>query len=225
MTNNGERLLDIGCGSGAFSIGAALRGYESLGLSWDEENQKKAILRASLCGTKSAHFDVLDIRTLETRKDLKESFDIAISLEAIEHILDDRKLIQDIAACLKPGGRLYLTTPYYYYRAITAGDNGPFITEETGWHVRRGYTTAMLQELCDAAGLVLEEVSYCSGLLSQKLALVQRKLENTHFLLSWLAILPFRILPPLFDPILTKILGWPGYSICIEAYKPRRTSG
>ena len=40
-TNNNERLIDIGCGSGSFVTGAALRGYESLGLSWDEINHKK----------------------------------------------------------------------------------------------------------------------------------------------------------------------------------------
>ena len=28
-TNNGETLIDIGCGTGYFSMGAALRGYES----------------------------------------------------------------------------------------------------------------------------------------------------------------------------------------------------
>lgn len=31
------KLIDIGCGSGAFTIGAALQGYDTLGLSWDEE--------------------------------------------------------------------------------------------------------------------------------------------------------------------------------------------
>ena len=41
-TKNGDTLLDIGCGTGAFSVGAALRGYESLGLSWDERNQRVA---------------------------------------------------------------------------------------------------------------------------------------------------------------------------------------
>ena len=42
MSRNQEALIDIGCGSGAFSIGAALRGYNSLGLSWDERNQQVA---------------------------------------------------------------------------------------------------------------------------------------------------------------------------------------
>src|SRR5689334_24813866 len=140
LTANGERLLDVGCGTGAFTIGAARRGYRALGLSWDERNQATAQYRAELCRTPGASFDVLDVRRLDTRSDLRDAFDVALCLECVEHILDDRKLIRDIAACLKPGGRLLLTTPNYDYRAITREDNGPFALAETGWHVRRGYT-------------------------------------------------------------------------------------
>src|SRR5262245_29736553 len=126
-TANAETLIDIGCGTGAFSIGAALRGYECLGLSWDERNQRVAGERASLCRAHSAKFEVLDVRRLDTRPDLFGRYDVAICFENIEHIIDDRKLLTDTAACLKPGGRLLLTTPYLLYRAITPqGDIGPF---------------------------------------------------------------------------------------------------
>jgi SAM-dependent methyltransferase len=148
-------------------------------------------------------------------------FDVAVCLETIEHVMDDRKLMRDMAACLKSGGRLLLTTPYYYYRPVTAGDRGPFSKVEDGSHVRRGYTGAMLAELCEDAGLVLERESHCTGLLSQKLVGVQRLLSRLHPLLAWMAVLPFRIFPPLFDRTISRLTGWPYFSICIEAYKPR----
>jgi 2-polyprenyl-3-methyl-5-hydroxy-6-metoxy-1,4-benzoquinol methylase len=220
-TRNGEALLDIGCGSGAFSIGAALRGYQCLGLSWDERNQQVAGERAKICGAHSAAFEVLDVRRLETRPDLLGRYDIAICLENIEHLIDDGKLLTNIAACLKPGGRLLLTAPYLLYRPITVADMGPFSRVENGGHVRRGYTPAMLEELCSHAGLIVEHISYCTGFLSQKTTWLMRKLSWAHHLLGWAVILPLRILPPLLDPLIHKVTNWPYFSITLDAYKPR----
>lgn len=221
-TRNREQLIDVGCGTGAFTIGAAKRGYQALGLSWDERNQQVGAERAKLCKAGSARFEVLDVRELHGRTDLANQFDVAICAECIEHIADDDKLIGDISRCLIPGGRLLLTAPYYLYRAINPGDEGPFDeAREDGWHVRRGYTPAVLKELCDRAGLVTERISYCSGFLSQKIAWLQWVLSKLHPMLAWVVILPLRVLPPVFDTLISKVTGWPAYSICLEAYKPR----
>lgn len=224
-TRNGEALIDVGCGSGAYCIGATLRGYRALGLSWDERNQRVAAERAAMCGAKSAKFEVLDVRHLDERPDFAAAFDVAICFENIEHILDDRKLITDIAGCLKPGGRLLLTTPNFHYRPMTIGDDGPFDPIENGGHVRRGYTPVMLQELCDAADLKIDCVSYCSGFCSQKLTSILRRLSTLHPLVGWAAVLPFRLIPPALDPLFTFITRWPSYSICLEAYKQRFQNG
>lgn len=221
QTNNQESLIDIGCGTGAFSIGAALRGYKALGLSWDERNQTVANERAAICGASNANFEILDVRNLDQRSDLYERFDVAICFENIEHILDDLKLMTDIFNCLKPGGRLLLTSPSYKYIAITPEDNGPFCKTETGWHVRRGYTKPMLEELCYQVGFMVEDISFCSGFLSQKVAFIQRKLSEFSVPVAWLLTLPLRPLPPLLDGLISTIFKYPHYSICLEAYKPR----
>lgn len=221
IDREGSTLLDIGCGTGAFTIGAALRGYRALGLSYDVRNQTVAGERAALCAANQATFEVQDVRQLDQRRDLVGKFDVVLCCENIEHVRDDAKLMRDISACLKPGGRLLLTAPYYYYRSITDGDNGPFDHEERGWHVRRGYTIAMLSELCVQAGLVLEESGYCVGFLSQKLTGVRRRLAGINHVAAWAATFPFRVVPPLVDPLLTPAIKWPAYSICITAYKPR----
>src|SRR5260370_419862 len=169
VPDGSKRLLDLGCGTGAFTIGAALRGYRSLGLSWDERNQEVAGNRARICRTDLADFEILDLRRLDQRDDLKESFDVAICCENIEHILDDEKLLLDISKCLSHGGILFLSTPNYNYRAITPGDNGPFSKVENGGHVRRGYTACDLERLCEIANLTVCQIGYCSGFLSQKI--------------------------------------------------------
>jgi SAM-dependent methyltransferase len=220
VTRNGERLLEVGCGSGAFTIGAARRGYRAVGLSWDEANQAVALERAKLCGVDDIAFPIQDARQLDQQAAFAGQFDVVLCFETIEHILDDRKLMRDMARCLKPGGRLLLTTPNYYYRAISPEDDGPFETRETGWHVRRGYSAEMLKELCRHGGLLVEEISSCSGFFSQKVTALWRAIKGP-IQLRFLLTLPLRVLPLLLDAMIAKVTAWPDYSICVVACKPR----
>jgi 2-polyprenyl-3-methyl-5-hydroxy-6-metoxy-1,4-benzoquinol methylase len=210
-------LIDIGCGTGAFTIGAAKLGYRALGLSWDERNQSVAYQRAKLSGVETATFEVQDVRSLDTRIDLAGSFDVAILCEVIEHVLKDEKLVRDTANCLKPGGLLLLTTPNIDYRPITKSDLGPFLEVETGWHVRKGYSADGLRKLVAAAGLHLEEVSFCTGFVSQKVTGAFRVLSGIHPWIAWIAVLPLRLLPVAFDKLLRLVLKWPEFSICLTA--------
>jgi len=219
-TNNNEKLIDIGCGSGAFTIGASLRGYRSLGLSWDEKNHKKSIYNAEICKAKLASFKIADVRSLDTHKQIK-NFDVVINTENIEHIINDKKLFNDMYNLLKPGGYMLLTTPYLYYQAISETDKGPFIEEESGTHVRRGYNKEMLKELCKQSGFKIESISFCSGIISQKICSVQRFVGKKWPLLGWLFILPLRIIPPIADKLITNLFNKCHYSICLVAYKPR----
>jgi len=221
-TASAEELIDVGCGSGAFTIGAARRGYRALGLSYEERNLRVANERAAICDAPAARFESFDIRRLDRRDDLRSSFDVAVCLEVIEHILDDCKLMRDIAGCLKPGGRLLLTTPNFHYRAITKNENGPFSTVEDGWHVRKGYTEERLRDLCADAGLIFDACTFCSGFISQKVTYVMRVLSNTHPLLGWAAVLPLRAVPPVFDSLVTRLMSWPYFSIGLEAHKPNQ---
>jgi len=213
------RLLDVGCGSGAFTIGAALRGYRALGLSWDRRNMDAARHRASLCKAPLAEFEVQDIRHLDTRPDLQDRFEMVICCEVIEHVLDDRKLMLDMSRCLKSGGELLLTTPNFNYRPITRSDDGPFSQVEDGWHVRRGYTAEDLRALCAAAGLKVSGIAYCSGFVSQRITRLMRAAGAIHPMLGWGLVLPLRPLPPLSDAWVSRILRWPGYSITLRANK------
>lgn len=216
-TRNGEALLDAGCGTGAFTVGAAKRGYNATGLSWDERNQRVATERAALARVPDVTFPIGDVRRLDGHAELAGRFSFVLSFENIEHVLDDAKLVRDLARCLAPGGWLLLTTPNYHYRAIDNRDDGPFRDTEDGWHVRRGYTEQMLRELAEQAGLRVEEVSSCSGWASQKVTGLMR----WHGLLGWALTLPLRVLPPVLDRAIAKLTGYPDFSICMVAYKPR----
>jgi 2-polyprenyl-3-methyl-5-hydroxy-6-metoxy-1,4-benzoquinol methylase len=214
-----QSLLDVGCGTGAFTIGAARLGYRALGLSWDARNQRVAQERARTCGARSAEFQVQDVRQLDKRGDLNGSFDIAICCECIEHILDDGKVMHDIARCLKPGGTLLLTTPNSCFRPM-AFDNDVLAPVENGGHVRRGYTPQDLTRLCESSGFEVAAIEYCSGFLSQKVTSLKRIAAHlTSDLISWPFILPLRWIPPIFDRSVSRLIGWPDYSITLVARK------
>jgi SAM-dependent methyltransferase len=195
-------------------------GYDALGLSWDERNQRVAQERAAIVKATRTSFEVCDVRHLASRTDLSCKFDVVICLETIEHILDDQKLIDDMAGCLRNMGTLLLTTPYKRFRAIgPQPDDGPLSILEDGGHVRRGYLDSDLRTLCTRAGLEVDEISYCSGFMSQKITYLLRIGSKVNRLFAWLAILPLRVLP-LLDLALGRVLKWPDYSICLRAHKP-----
>ena len=218
-TANDETLLDVGCGTGAFSISAARRGYRCLGLSWDKSDMEVARERAKICGADKASFRICDIRQLGQQEELKGQFDFALCCENIEHVLDDRRLVLAMFECLKPGGRLLLTSPNYHYRAVTRGDDGPFEKEELGWHVRRGYSRGQILDLFHDTGFFVEDISFCSGWFSQKCTGFLRLFDGKPFLIGWILTLPVRFLLPTLDGIAGRLFPYPGYSICVEAYR------
>jgi hypothetical protein len=91
---------------------------------------------------------------------------------------------------------------------------------ENGGHVRQGYGEKRLRELCSQAGLGAEEISYCSGYLSQKTTALLRVMARVNHPIAWGLTLPLRVLPPLLDGPISSALKWPGFSICLVARKP-----
>jgi len=219
-TRAGERLLDVGCGAGAFTIGAALQGYDALGLTWDDPQRERAASRAQRLGA-TARFRALDVRELDGADDLKNQFAVVILCEVIEHVLDDRRLLRAAVACLQPGGRVLLTTPNLEYRALVPDHAGPFTKVENGDHVRRGYTRSHLAELCEQAGLLVEEMTSCSGLLSQKATWVTYTASKVSPHLARALTLPLHPVVSMLDRPVSRWMEWPPYSLCVEAVKPR----
>jgi hypothetical protein len=109
---------------------------------------------------------------------------------------------------------------------MSAGDRGPFREVEDGGHVRRGYTPAMLRELCDDCGFEIEEIGYLSYYFSQMTTAMIRIINGVApSVISWPLSLPMRALTVFLDGWLGKwisiALGYPGFSITLVAYKKR----
>lgn len=214
--NSGHlRTLDAGCGSGAFTIYAAKIGNEAIGISFNERNNIIAAERAKILKISNVNFIQGDLRKLDEMSEILGKFDQIICFETIEHILDDKKLIKDFLSLLNPGGRLLLTAPYKYYKHLY-GDR--LSAYEDGGHVRWGYTHEEMKDLLEKFDFKIETTEYITGYVPQQLINLQRVLSEVNPKLAWLIIFPLRIFQ-FFDPIITKIIKYPFFSIGVVAVK------
>lgn len=87
------------------------------------------------------------------------AFDLALCVDVLEHIEDDRAALRHLAEALRPGGALVVHTPSDRGGSDTAGGREGFIGE----HVRDGYAPDELAAKLDAAGLEVVEWTYTYG--------------------------------------------------------------
>ncbi|MCH8945298.1 MAG: class I SAM-dependent methyltransferase [Nanoarchaeota archaeon] len=208
--------IDFGCGKGTYIFALSKRGYNSTGLTHDANDLKEILLRKKRFRINNCSFKKVDLRKLDQENSLKNSFDVAICSEVIEHIIKDDKLIKDISNTLRKDGLLLLTTPYYKNSHI---DSGVILGVKEGLHVREGYNKISLKKLIEKNNLTVEHFEYCSGILSCKANNLLNILSKRNYILSRLVILPFKIGYPLFDKLLTNIFKKDFSTICVIARK------
>ncbi|HEX2190399.1 MAG TPA: class I SAM-dependent methyltransferase [Longimicrobiaceae bacterium] len=209
------RTLDAGCGSGAFTMYAAMQGNRALGIADNERDIDKACRRAELLGVSGVDFVAGDLRRLDEFGESLGAFDQVLLFECIEHILNDDKLVADLAARMKPGATILLTTPYRDHRPLF----GERTTEvEDGGHVRFGYTHDEVAALFERHGIEVVAREYIGGLVAQKLASMQFALCRVNPYVAWAATFPFRVFHPLDGP-LTRLTRYPHLSIGVVGRK------
>jgi SAM-dependent methyltransferase len=214
------RTFDAGCGNGVFSIFAARSGNAVVAASFSTDEQQDARRRADLLGVSGIEFRTLDLRELEDRRGELGLFDQIICLETIEHLTDDQKLVASLAAMLSPGGQLLLTTPYDAHHPLYTEERHPSPVED-GFHVRYGYSTQRLRQIAEGAGLEVRSEEFVSGVVSQKLTDLMRRLtERFGLMTAWAIVLPLRALV-IVDRPLTRILRYPHLCVALCGVKPR----
>lgn len=102
----GERVLDLGCGTGTLAIEAKRRQPQAqiVGLDGDPEILERARRKAEAAGVEVA-FDEAFSDDLSYEE---SSFDVVTSTLFFHHLTDDVKLatVREVARVLRPGGRL-----------------------------------------------------------------------------------------------------------------------
>jgi SAM-dependent methyltransferase len=109
----GQRLLDAGCGTGAFAARAQARGAEVVAL--DLGPRLLAVARQKI-GPRVVAGDVTKLGIASA------SFDVVLSSECIEHTVAPRAAVHEMIRVLRPGGRLVITCPnrFWYWSCAFA---------------------------------------------------------------------------------------------------------
>jgi SAM-dependent methyltransferase len=152
------RILDAGCGSGRNMVELARYG-EVTGVELSE--LALPVARERGVGTV--------IAGSVTRLDLPDdSFDLAVCLDVIEHLEDDRRALAELRRVVAPGGALVVTVPAYQW----LWSSHDVVNE----HKRR-YSRPRLLAAASSAGWRCERATHFNSLLLP-LAIAARLLER-----------------------------------------------
>lgn len=149
----GKRVLDVGCGDGAYGLSAARRGARVTGVDASSRMLEAARGRAA-----SNHID-LELREGDVRRLPFEdsSFDVVLAVTVLCFVEDASAAVREMARVLAPGGRLVIgelgrLSTWAAWRRLRG-----WIGSRT-WRRARFRGAGELARLVRPAGLVVEEV-------------------------------------------------------------------
>jgi SAM-dependent methyltransferase len=146
----GDRILDIGCGSGRHTCAAyRLKGVRVTGADLNPDDLKAARQRLAFHDQLGEHgggvwtLSAADV----TRLPFPEAcFDLVVCSEVLEHIPDDRLAMAEIVRVLKPGRPLVVSVPRYLPERICWALSDDYVNANQG-HVRIYRKAALIQRL------------------------------------------------------------------------------
>jgi len=145
-----KRILDAGCGSGDYSLKLAEH-FPTASIDAIDISIKDTAFKKSLQNLKFFQEDLTDFVSPST-------YDLIYTVDVLEHIEEDSKVLSNFYASLKPNGLLLVHVPlipqnfiphrFLIHRfSITSADD----------HVREGYTTKELIEKLQIAGFHIQK--------------------------------------------------------------------
>lgn len=152
------RVLDAGCGSGAFSkMLHETLGFEVYGCDLSESGIALARQNAPDC-----RFELLSmyddfVASFGTR------FDVVVSVEVVEHLYDPETFVVRVREALTPEGIFVLTTPYHgYFKnlviAAAGRCDGHYNPLQKGGHIKF-WSKPTITKLLESAGFSVERIS------------------------------------------------------------------
>ena len=158
-------LLDVGCSFGVYSFELAKKGYDVIGIDTNKESINLASKIKRYVDFKNVFFHCQNILSNDF---FAKKFDVISMIEVLEHIKEDRKVIQEFNRILKDDGIIIISVPYAqeveeYVEPIGAcrtlkGDT--VCIGDGGGHYRNGYNLRSLTLLLENNGFAVMHQSY-----------------------------------------------------------------
>lgn len=162
----GARVADVGCGGGLLSEALARAGAQVTAIDLAPEVVEVARLHlqetnASLPEPLAIDYRLCSSRELAAAEPAR--FDAVCCMELVEHVPNPAALVGDLAALLKPGGRLFVSTlnrtPVSFATAIVGAEYIARLLPRGTHDYRQFLKPSELGALLRGHGLVLDEIS------------------------------------------------------------------
>jgi len=154
-----QLILDAGSGFGQYSffMSGMNKSFSIEAVDVKEEQIADCSAFFKKVGRNNVHFGIADLTTYNR----PESFDMILSVDVMEHILDDEQVFRNFYSSLKKDGMLLISTPSDQGGSDVHdhGEESSFIDE----HVRDGYNIQDIQEKLKRAGFTRTEARFAYG--------------------------------------------------------------
>ena len=160
ITPKFRRILDSGCGQGIFTFEVARRLPASTitGMDTNSELIDRNRRIADIAGMSNCRFECGDIADI--RPD--NQYDLILSIDVLEHIENDVRVLNSYYRALAPSGELLLHAPGYHRRWPLFSW---MVNFEVEGHCRPGYTMEEIAGKVEGAGFAIIERYYTYGWL------------------------------------------------------------
>jgi SAM-dependent methyltransferase len=177
-------IFDAGSGYGQYSyiMGKFFPDAKITAVDVKDEQIDDGRWFAERVGQKNVTFEVGDLTTFVKAN----AFDLALSVDVMEHILEDEAVYRNVSASMKSGGLFVITTPAIDHVPPPSGAFESVIGE----HVREGYTEQEFRAKLTRAGFVVERMRRSYGPVWGRIAwqLLQRIPMKLLTISKWFAI-------------------------------------
>lgn len=151
-------ILDAGAGFGQYTfwLHTKSRNYDILSVDVKEEQVEDCNRFFKAINATKVKFRVEDL----TKFYSDNSYDLVLSVDVMEHILEDVQVFKNFQRSLKPGGMLLISTPSDQGGSDVHGEGETSFIEE---HVRDGYNILEIEAKILSAGFSKVEARYSYG--------------------------------------------------------------